>query len=114
MQYMYICICVCIMISIRHWSFPGRKGVGYREKTNTYFCRATKVVAVFRRKRAEVHLLDWHDSSFRRLRPPATISIARSRPVFATIALDHDDGDDVNGYYSYGIQLTPRFNGVEA
>lgn len=41
-----------------------------------------------RRKRVEVHLPDWHDSSFRRLRPPATISIGRSRPVFATIALD--------------------------
>lgn len=41
-----------------------------------------------RRKRAEVHLPDWHDSSFRRLRPPATISIGRSRPAFATIALD--------------------------
>lgn len=60
---------------------------------------------VFQRKRAEVHLLDWHDSSFRRLRPSATISIGRSRPVFATIAPDRDAGDGANEYR--GIELTP-------
>lgn len=64
---------------------------------------------VSQRKRAVVHLLDWHDSSFRRLRPPATISIGRSRPVFTTIAPDRRRR---NGYH--GIQLTPSFIGVGA
>jgi len=67
---------------------------------------------VSQRKRIVVHLLDWHDSSFRRLLPPVTISIGRSRPVFATIAPDRDADDGANGYR--GLQLTPSTNGIRA